>query len=83
MWSLWSTLTGPTRVSPHLEDPCLMVIPPCVSDADRFSLVALRHIHKELDDDNDGGIEVNESVEVSFANTVYICPLRSTPVYGC
>ncbi|XP_019713893.1 stromal interaction molecule 2 isoform X2 [Hippocampus comes] len=45
------------------EDPCLMVIPPCVSDADRFSLVALRHIHKELDDDNDGGIEVNESVE--------------------
>ncbi|XP_057711174.1 stromal interaction molecule 2 isoform X2 [Corythoichthys intestinalis] len=44
-------------------DPCLMVIPPCVSDADRFSLVALRHIHKELDDDKDGGIEVNESVE--------------------
>ncbi|XP_077399854.1 stromal interaction molecule 2 isoform X2 [Vanacampus margaritifer] len=44
-------------------DPCLLVIPPCVSDADRFSLVALRHIHKELDDDNDGGIEVNESVE--------------------
>ncbi|XP_037117295.1 stromal interaction molecule 2 isoform X1 [Syngnathus acus] len=44
-------------------DPCLMVMPPCVSDADRFSLVALRHIHKELDDDNDGGIEVNESVE--------------------
>ncbi|XP_061619713.1 stromal interaction molecule 2 isoform X3 [Phyllopteryx taeniolatus] len=44
-------------------DPCLTVIPPCVSDADRFSLVALRHIHKELDDDNDGGIEVNESVE--------------------
>ncbi|XP_061525137.1 stromal interaction molecule 2 isoform X3 [Phycodurus eques] len=44
-------------------DPCLTVIPPCVSDADRFSLAALRHIHKELDDDNDGGIEVNESVE--------------------
>uniref|UniRef100_A0A3B4YM97 Stromal interaction molecule 2 n=1 Tax=Seriola lalandi dorsalis TaxID=1841481 RepID=A0A3B4YM97_SERLL len=31
--------------------------------ADRFSLEALRHIHKQLDDDNDGGIEVNESVE--------------------
>ncbi|XP_077445929.1 stromal interaction molecule 2 isoform X1 [Stigmatopora argus] len=44
-------------------DPCLTVAPPCVSDADRFSLAALRHIHKELDDDKDGGIEVNESVE--------------------
>lgn len=37
-----------------------------MSEADRFSLEALRHIHKQLDDDNDGGIEVNESVEVSF-----------------
>nr|XP_057924235.1 stromal interaction molecule 2 isoform X1 [Doryrhamphus excisus] len=44
-------------------DPCHIVIPPCISEADRFSLVALRHIHKQLDDDNDGGIEVNESVE--------------------
>uniref|UniRef100_A0A667ZNZ2 Stromal interaction molecule 2 n=1 Tax=Myripristis murdjan TaxID=586833 RepID=A0A667ZNZ2_9TELE len=44
-------------------DPCLMVMPPCMGDADRFSLEALRHIHKQLDDDNDGGIEVNESVE--------------------
>ncbi|XP_052004335.1 stromal interaction molecule 2-like [Xyrauchen texanus] len=44
-------------------DPCLTVIPPCVNDADRFSLEALRHIHKQLDDDNDGGIEVNESLE--------------------
>ncbi|XP_026859600.1 stromal interaction molecule 2 [Electrophorus electricus] len=44
-------------------DPCLVVIPPCVNEADRFSLEALRHIHKQLDDDNDGGIEVNESVE--------------------
>uniref|UniRef100_A0A4W4GUX9 SAM domain-containing protein n=1 Tax=Electrophorus electricus TaxID=8005 RepID=A0A4W4GUX9_ELEEL len=43
--------------------PCLVVIPPCVNEADRFSLEALRHIHKQLDDDNDGGIEVNESVE--------------------
>ncbi|XP_061108576.1 stromal interaction molecule 2 isoform X1 [Conger conger] len=44
-------------------DPCLAVIPQCVGEADRFSLEALRHIHKQLDDDNDGGIEVNESVE--------------------
>ncbi|KAF7706448.1 stromal interaction molecule 2 [Silurus meridionalis] len=44
-------------------DPCLTVIPPCINEADRFSLEALRHIHKQLDDDNDGGIEVNESVE--------------------
>ncbi|XP_065145113.1 stromal interaction molecule 2 [Paramisgurnus dabryanus] len=44
-------------------DPCSMVIPPCITEADRFSLEALRHIHKQLDDDNDGGIEVNESVE--------------------
>ncbi|XP_072232500.1 stromal interaction molecule 2 isoform X2 [Leuresthes tenuis] len=44
-------------------DPCLIVMPPCMGEADRFSLEALRHIHKQLDDDNDGGIEVNESVE--------------------
>ncbi|KAI1888345.1 hypothetical protein AGOR_G00184050 [Albula goreensis] len=50
-------------VVPANTDPCLTVIPQCVSDADRFSLEALRHIHKQLDDDNDGGIEVNESVE--------------------
>ncbi|KAA0723679.1 Stromal interaction molecule 2 [Triplophysa tibetana] len=47
----------------RLKDPCLTVVPPCVTEADRFSLEALRHIHKQLDDDNDGGIEVNESVE--------------------
>ncbi|KAL6118533.1 stim2 [Pungitius sinensis] len=44
-------------------DPCLIVTPPCMGDEDRFSLEGLRHIHKQLDDDNDGGIEVNESVE--------------------
>lgn len=49
-----------------LPDPCLIVMPPCMGDDDRFSLEALRHIHKQLDDDNDGGIEVNESVEVMF-----------------
>lgn len=52
-----------TQVVPPTTDPCLIVIPPCVNEADRFSLEALRHIHKQLDDDNDGGIEVNESVE--------------------
>ncbi|CAL1590849.1 unnamed protein product [Knipowitschia caucasica] len=46
-----------------VTDPCLIVMPPCMGEADRFSLEALRHIHKQLDDDNDGGIEVNESVE--------------------
>ncbi|KAK6493635.1 stromal interaction molecule 2 isoform X1 [Huso huso] len=44
-------------------DPCLTVTPPCISEADRLSLEALRQIHKQLDDDNDGGIEVDESVE--------------------
>lgn len=51
-------------------DPCLTVMPPCINEDDRFSLEALRHIHKQLDDDNDGGIEVNESVEVS---RVFLC----------
>ncbi|XP_028420284.1 stromal interaction molecule 2 isoform X2 [Perca flavescens] len=46
-----------------ITDPCVTVMPPCVGEDDRFSLEALRHIHKQLDDDNDGGIEVNESVE--------------------
>lgn len=45
-------------------------MPPCMGEADRFSLEALRHIHKQLDDDNDGGIEVNESVEVSSGRTL-------------
>ena len=45
-------------------DLCLMVSPPCVSEADRHSLEALRNIHQMMDDDHDGGIEVEESVEV-------------------
>ncbi|XP_050967037.1 stromal interaction molecule 2 isoform X1 [Labeo rohita] len=44
-------------------DPCLQVSPPCITEADRFSLEALQHIHREMDDDQDGGIEVEESVE--------------------
>ncbi|XP_056318256.1 stromal interaction molecule 2 [Danio aesculapii] len=51
----------PAAVAP--TDPCSAVMPPCTNEADRFSLEALRHIHKQLDDDNDGAIEVNESVE--------------------
>uniref|UniRef100_A0A8K9WU79 SAM domain-containing protein n=2 Tax=Oncorhynchus mykiss TaxID=8022 RepID=A0A8K9WU79_ONCMY len=31
--------------------------------ADRYSLEGLRNIHREMDDDQDGGIEVEESVE--------------------
>ncbi|XP_056627010.1 stromal interaction molecule 2 [Triplophysa dalaica] len=44
-------------------DPCLQVSPPCMTEADRFSMEALQHIHREMDDDQDGGIEVEESVE--------------------
>lgn len=35
-----------------------------MSEADRYSLEALRSIHQMMDDDQDGGIEVEESVEV-------------------
>uniref|UniRef100_A0A8D0AYK5 Stromal interaction molecule 2 n=1 Tax=Sander lucioperca TaxID=283035 RepID=A0A8D0AYK5_SANLU len=41
----------------------MMVYPPCVSEADRYSLEALWSIHQMMDDDQDGGIEVEESVE--------------------
>uniref|UniRef100_UPI003AAC29CF stromal interaction molecule 2-like n=1 Tax=Centroberyx gerrardi TaxID=166262 RepID=UPI003AAC29CF len=44
-------------------DPCMVVSPPCMSESDRFSLDALRNIHQMMDDDQDGGIEVEESVE--------------------
>lgn len=47
-----------------LADPCMVVSPPCMSEADRYSLEALRSIHQMMDDDQDGGIEVEESVEV-------------------
>uniref|UniRef100_UPI0037E831A4 stromal interaction molecule 2-like isoform X2 n=2 Tax=Semicossyphus pulcher TaxID=241346 RepID=UPI0037E831A4 len=45
------------------HDPCMVVAPPCMSEADRFSLDALQSIHQKIDDDQDGGIEVEESVE--------------------
>uniref|UniRef100_A0A671XN01 Stromal interaction molecule 2 n=1 Tax=Sparus aurata TaxID=8175 RepID=A0A671XN01_SPAAU len=41
----------------------MVVSPPCMSEADRYSLEALRSIHQMMDDDQDGGIEVEESVE--------------------
>ncbi|KAF3687610.1 Stromal interaction molecule 2 Precursor [Channa argus] len=44
-------------------DPCMVVSPPCMSEADHYSLEALRNIHHMMDDDQDGGIEVEESVE--------------------
>uniref|UniRef100_A0A8D3BV70 SAM domain-containing protein n=1 Tax=Scophthalmus maximus TaxID=52904 RepID=A0A8D3BV70_SCOMX len=43
--------------------PCMVVSPPCMSEADRYSLEALQSIHHVMDDDQDGGIEVEESVE--------------------
>lgn len=46
----------------------MVVSPPCMSEADRFSLEALRNIHQMMDDDQDGGIEVEESLEVQFAH---------------
>uniref|UniRef100_A0A8C2WCV9 Tromal interaction molecule 2a n=1 Tax=Cyclopterus lumpus TaxID=8103 RepID=A0A8C2WCV9_CYCLU len=41
----------------------MVVYPPCVSEADRYSLEALRSIHQMMDNDQDGGIEVEESLE--------------------
>ncbi|XP_056412026.1 stromal interaction molecule 2 isoform X1 [Hyla sarda] len=46
-----------------LADPLISLSPPCLTEEDRFSLEAIRTIHKQMDDDNDGGIEVEESVE--------------------
>ncbi|XP_075786727.1 stromal interaction molecule 2 isoform X1 [Pelodiscus sinensis] len=46
-----------------VTDPCSSLSPPCFTEEDRFSLEALRTIHKQMDDDKDGGIEVDESDE--------------------
>ncbi|XP_046947021.1 stromal interaction molecule 2 isoform X3 [Lynx rufus] len=46
-----------------MTDPCLSLSPPCFTEDDRFSLEALQTIHKQMDDDKDGGIEVDESDE--------------------
>ncbi|XP_051940556.1 stromal interaction molecule 2-like isoform X1 [Hippocampus zosterae] len=53
--------SGGTGFNPG--DPCMVVSPPCISEADRYSLEALQSIHQMMDDDKDGGIEVEESVE--------------------
>ncbi|XP_047220393.1 stromal interaction molecule 2-like [Girardinichthys multiradiatus] len=52
---------GSTGFDP--PDPCMTIFPPCLSEADRYSLEALRSIHQMMDDDQDGGIEVEESME--------------------
>ncbi|XP_077157570.1 stromal interaction molecule 2 [Paroedura picta] len=50
--------------SPPLgTDPCHLLTPPCFTEEDKYSLEALRTIHKQMDDDKDGGIEVEESDE--------------------
>ncbi|XP_075715000.1 stromal interaction molecule 2 isoform X2 [Rhinoderma darwinii] len=46
-----------------LADPLISLSPPCLTEEDRSSLEAIRTIHKQMDDDKDGGIEVEESVE--------------------
>ncbi|XP_075050863.1 stromal interaction molecule 2 isoform X2 [Mixophyes fleayi] len=52
------------RDSPELPaDPLISLSPPCLTEEDYSSLEAIRTIHKQMDDDNDGGIEVEESVE--------------------
>uniref|UniRef100_A0A8B9IMM2 Stromal interaction molecule 2 n=1 Tax=Anser cygnoides TaxID=8845 RepID=A0A8B9IMM2_ANSCY len=47
----------------NYTNPCSSLSPPCFTEEDRFSLEALRMIHKQMDDDKDGGIEVDESDE--------------------
>lgn len=49
-----------------------------MSEADRYSLEALRSIHQMMDDDKDGGIEVEESVEVQ--HPVLLKPLQQVPL---
>ncbi|XP_037553681.1 stromal interaction molecule 2 [Nematolebias whitei] len=52
-----------TTAGSEPPDPCMTVYPPCMNEADRYSLEALRSIHQMMDDDQDGGIEVEESME--------------------
>ncbi|KAI1238230.1 hypothetical protein IHE44_0012948 [Lamprotornis superbus] len=51
------------RLFKERSNPCSSLSPPCFTEEDRFSLEALRMIHKQMDDDKDGGIEVDESDE--------------------
>ncbi|KAK3507607.1 hypothetical protein QTP70_030790 [Hemibagrus guttatus] len=59
----FSTPEPAQKEKKSITDVCEQVSPPCVTEEDRYSLEALRHIHQEMDDDQDGGIEVEESVE--------------------
>lgn len=56
-----------------------------MSEADRYSLEALRSIHQMMDDDQDGGIEVEESVEVhiqSLWNNYFIMDIMAARWYS-
>lgn len=64
-------------------DPCSSLSPPCFTEEDRFSLEALRMIHKQMDDDKDGGIEVDESDEVGIKSLhfcIYVVFFFSPPL---
>lgn len=50
----------------YLLDFCHLLSPPCFTEEDKYSLEALCTIHKQMDDDKDGGIEVEESDEVGM-----------------
>lgn len=58
-------------------DPCSSLSPPCFTEEDRFSLEALRMIHKQMDDDKDGGIEVDESDEVGVKKNFTCAYMKS------
>lgn len=58
-------------------DPCSSLSPPCFTEEDRFSLEALRMIHKQMDDDKDGGIEVDESDEVGVKKNFSYAYMKS------
>ncbi|XP_071982084.1 stromal interaction molecule 2 isoform X2 [Engystomops pustulosus] len=52
-----------TNAGSQGADPLISLSPPCLTEEDRSSLEAIRTIHKQMDDDKDGGIEVEESVD--------------------
>ncbi|XP_070804440.1 LOW QUALITY PROTEIN: stromal interaction molecule 2 [Pituophis catenifer annectens] len=58
-----SAKASPAERRPPGTDFCHLLSPPCFTEEDKYSLEALRTIHKQMDDDKDGGIEVEESDE--------------------
>ncbi|XP_078402126.1 stromal interaction molecule 2 [Cetorhinus maximus] len=46
-----------------LADNCTTLNPACLNEDDRHCLEAIRMIHKQMDDDNDGDVDVEESHE--------------------